>query len=67
MTVPGSSLGTEIWESSSQGKSWVLRLSFLAHSHPLGLGSLVGEHPALGPQMHVELYLSLASSPGPHC
>uniref|UniRef100_A0A452UW80 Proline rich coiled-coil 2B n=1 Tax=Ursus maritimus TaxID=29073 RepID=A0A452UW80_URSMA len=23
VTVPGSSLGTEIWESSSQGKSWV--------------------------------------------
>lgn len=22
VTVPGSSLGTEIWESSSQGESW---------------------------------------------
>lgn len=30
VTVPGSSLGTEIWESSSQGKSWVLGLSCVA-------------------------------------
>lgn len=42
MTVPGSSLGTEIWESSSQGKSWALGLNCLAQGCPLGPGSLLG-------------------------
>lgn len=42
VTVPGSSLGTEIWESSGQGKSWVLGLSCWAQGCPLRRGPFSG-------------------------
>lgn len=68
MTVPGSSLGTEIWESSGQGKSWVLGLSCLVHGCPQGRGSLLWERPVLGLCMPVGFVcLSPASSPEPRC
>lgn len=47
MTVPGSSLGTEIWESSSQGKSSGAELSCLARGHLTGPGCVLQEQPAL--------------------
>ncbi|KAB0407126.1 hypothetical protein E2I00_004282, partial [Balaenoptera physalus] len=54
-TVPGSSLGTEIWESSGQGKSSGSGLSRAAHGRLTGSGPLMRERPALGPAMDATL------------